>query len=67
MVDLSHDELVGLATIAGMRIPDEDVSNLTMRFNAVREALEELDHYPIGDVLALPTLPHPPKVPEQRR
>ena len=67
MVDVSNDELLGLAKVAGMSIPEEDVSTLTMRFNAVREALEELDHYPIGDVLALPTLPHPSALPEQGR
>jgi hypothetical protein len=42
-----------------MKIPEEDVEHLTLRFNALMESLEVLDQYPLDGELALPALPHP--------
>ncbi|HIM61527.1 MAG TPA: hypothetical protein EYM42_02180, partial [Dehalococcoidia bacterium] len=59
MADLTHDELLALARAAMMKIPEEDVEHLTLRFNALMESLEVLDQYPLDGELALPALPHP--------
>jgi hypothetical protein len=57
MIDLTEDHMLGMARIAGLHIPDEDVVPLTLRLNALLEASEVLDQFPLEDVLALPTLP----------
>ena len=53
MADLTEDGFSGLARIAGVHIPDEDLEPLTMRFNALLEALEVLERYPLDEVTAL--------------
>ncbi len=35
MADLSSEQLLGLARVARLSIPDQDVEHLTMRFNAL--------------------------------
>ena len=67
MIDLTEDQLLGMARIAGLHIPDEDVVPLTLRLNALLEASAALDQFPLEDVLALPTLPHPAALPVHQR
>ena len=67
MADLTQGELLALARIASLPIPDEDIEPLTFRFNAMLEAMEELGRHPIADVPALPALPHPHKLPSEGR
>ena len=67
MADLTQEELLALARIARLHIPDDDVEHLTIRFNALMEALEVLDQYPLDEVKALPTLAHPFELPSQQR
>ena len=43
MIDLTEDQMLGMARIAGLHIPDEDVGPLTLRLNALLEASEALD------------------------
>ena len=40
MADLTPDELLGLARIAKLNIPGEDLEPLTMRFNASTAVVE---------------------------
>ena len=49
MADLTQEQMLEMARIAGLRIPDEDVEHLTIRLNALLEASAVLDHYPLGD------------------
>lgn len=67
MPDITPDELRFIADIAGMRVLDEDVENLTWRFNALTQALASLDEQDMTDVLPLPALPHPRSLPERDR
>ena len=67
MADLSPDELLSVARIGRVSIPGEDLDQLTMRFNALLEALDVLDHYPLDEVKALPSLPHPFELPAHER
>ena len=67
MIDLTADQMLGMARIAGLHIPDEDVVPLTLRLNALLEASEALDQFPLEEVLALPALPHPSELPVQQR
>ena len=66
MVDLSQDEVLGLAKVAGMPIIPEDVEEVTLRLNALLETLTELDQLPLDGVQPLPALPHPGELPRQR-
>ncbi len=66
MVDLSQDEVLGLARVAGMPIIPEDVEEVTLRLNALLETLTELDQLPLDGVQPLPALPHPGELPRQR-
>ena len=59
MADLTEEQMLEMARVAGLRIPDEDVAHLTIRLNALLEASEVLDLYPLGELKALPSLPHP--------
>ncbi len=47
MADLSQEQMLGMARIAGLRIPEEDVEHLTIRLNALLEASAVLDEYPL--------------------
>ena len=67
MADLTQNELLALARTAQLRIPDEDVEHLTMRFNALMEAMEVLGQYPLDDIKALPSLAHPFELPFHSR
>jgi len=67
MADFTQEELLALARAAMMKIPEEDVEHLTLRFNALMESLEVLDQYPLDGVLALPALPHPFELASSRR
>ena len=67
MADVTQGELLALARIASLPIPDEDIEPLTLRFNAMLEAMEELEKHPIADVPALPSLPHPHGLPSAGR
>ncbi len=67
MADFTQDELLALARAAMMKIPEEDVEHLTLRFNALMESLEVLDQYPLDGELALPARPHPFELPKSRR
>ena len=67
MADLSQEQMLEMAHIAGLRIPDEDVEHLTIRLNALLEASAVLDQYPLEELKALPSLPHPFELPPRRR
>ena len=67
MIDLTEDPMLGMARIARLHIPDEDVAPLTLRLNALLEASQALDPFPLEEVLALPTLPHPSELPVHQR
>ena len=67
MADLSQEQMLEMARIAGLRIPDEDAEHLTIRLNALLEASVALDQYPLGDLKALPSLPHPLELPFRQR
>ncbi len=67
MADLTQEQMLEMARIAGLRIPDEDVEHLTIRLNALLEASEVLDQYPLGELKALPTLAHPFELPSRQR
>ena len=66
MADFTQEELLALARAAQMKLPEEDVEHLTMRYNALMESLEVLDQYPIVGELALPALQHPFELPASR-
>jgi Asp-tRNA(Asn)/Glu-tRNA(Gln) amidotransferase C subunit len=67
MPDLTKDEMLQLAKIAGISIVPEDVDELTLRLNAILEVLPplldsmELDG--IDGVRPLPALMHPIALP----
>ncbi len=67
MADLSQEQMLEMAHIAGPRIPDEDVEHLTIRLNALLEASAVLDQYPLEELKALPSLPHPFELPSRQR
>ena len=67
MADLSQEQMLEMARIAGLRIPDEDVEHLTFRLNALLEASAVLDQYPLEEWKALPSLPHPFELPSRQR
>ncbi len=67
MADLTHEELFALARTARLHIPDEDVEHLTMRFNALMEAMEVLGQYPLDEIKAIPSLAHPFELPFHQR
>ena len=66
MADFTQEELLALARAAQMKLPEEDVEHLTMRYNALMESLEVLDQYPLVGELALPALQHPFEMPASR-
>lgn len=59
IADLAEEQMLGLARVAGLRIPDEDVEHLTIALNALLEASAVLDKYPLEEFKALPSLAHP--------
>jgi len=63
---LTQEQMLEMARIAGLRIPDEDVEHLTIRLNALLEASAVLDQYPLGELKALPSLPHPFELPSRQ-
>ena len=67
MADLSQEQMLEMARIAGLRIPDEDVEHLTFRLNAILEASQVLDQYPLDELKALPSLAHPFELPSHQR
>ena len=67
MADLSQEQMLEMARIAGLRIPDEDVEPLTIRLNALLEASQVLDQYPLDELKALPSLAHPFELPSRQR
>ena len=67
MADLTQEQMLEMARIAGLSIPDEDVEHLTIRLNALLEASEVLGQYPLDELKALPSLPHPYELPSSRR
>ena len=67
MADLTEEQMLQMATVAGLRIPEEDVEHLTLRLNALLEASAVLDQYPLEEFKALPSLAHPFELPSQQR
>ena len=67
MADLSQEQMLEMANIAGLQIPYEDVEHLAFRLNALLEASQVLDQYPLDEVKALPSLAHPFELPSSRR
>ncbi len=66
MADLTEEQMVEMARVAGLRIPDEDVEHLTIRLNALLEASAELDKYPLEEFKPLPSLAHPFELPSRQ-
>ena len=66
MADFTQEELLALARAAQMKLPEEDVEHLTMRYNALMESLKVLDQYPLVGDLALPALQPPFEMPASR-
>jgi hypothetical protein len=67
MADLSQEQMLEMARMAGLRIPGEDVEHLTFRLNALLEACQVLDEYPIDELKAVPALAHPFELPSSKR
>ena len=67
MADLSQEQMLEMARVAGLRIVDEDVEHLTFRLNALLEASQVLDQYPLDELKALPSLAHPFELPSHQR
>ena len=67
MADLTQEHMLEMARVAGLPIPDEDVEHLTFRLNALLEASAVLDQYPLDELKALPSLPHPFELPSHQR
>ena len=67
MDDLTQEQMLGMARVAGLHIPGEDVEHLTFRLNALLEASEELDELPLDQFKALPSLAHPFELPPRSR
>ncbi len=67
MADLTEEQMLEMARVAGLRIPDEDVQHLTIRLNALLEASAVLDQYPLEEFKALPSLAHPFELPSHQR
>ena len=65
MASLSQENLLEMARVAGLRIPDEEVGHLTLRLNALLEASAVLDKYPLEEFKALPSLPHSFELPSR--
>ena len=63
MADFSQDEVLGLAKLAGVTIIPEDVEEVTLRLNAVREALADIEQLPLDGVQPIPAIPHPAALP----
>ena len=59
MIDLTEDQMLGMARIAGLHMPDEDVVPLTLRLNALLEASEALDQFPLEGRPGSPHTPSP--------
>ncbi len=67
MADLTQEQMLEMAHVAGLRIPEEDVEHLTIRLNALLEASAVLDQYPLEELKALPSQPHPFELPSHQR
>ena len=67
MADLTQEQMLEMARVAGLTIPDEDVEHLTFRLNALLEASAVLDEYPLDEIKALPSLAHPFELPPLQR
>ena len=67
MADLTQEQMLEMARVAGLLIPDEDGEHLTIRLNALLEASTVLDQYPLEDLKALPSLAHPFELPSRQR
>ena len=72
MADLTQEQMLEMARVAGLTIPDEDVEHLTFRLNALLEAsavllFNDADEYPLDEIKALPSLAHPFELPPLQR
>ena len=64
MSDLSQEQVQSHAQEAGITIIPEDLEEVTLRLNALREALAEVvDRLPLDGVQPIPALPHPEALP----
>ena len=64
MSDFSQEQVQSQAREAGITIIPEDLEEVTLRLNALREALAEVvDRLPLDGVQPIPALPHPAELP----
>ena len=50
MADLTQEQMLEMALIAGISIPHNAVAHLTTRLNALPEAPQVLNQYPAGGI-----------------
>ena len=63
MADLSQQEVLALAKIGRITVIPKDLEEVTLRLNALLEALSVLDTLPLDNVPAVPAVPHPQALP----
>ena len=56
MLDFTKEQVAGLLQAMGYNVPDPDLTEITHRYNAVVEVLQELDRLKVGS-----TEPWPPQ------
>lgn len=50
MVELAPEQVAAMAAAAGLPLPEDDLTEVTHRLNALLEALEGLDDLPLDEV-----------------
>ena len=56
--DLTRDEVAALLELQGYRIPDDELTEVTHRLNALMERMRELDALGLGEVEPWPVHPN---------
>jgi Asp-tRNA(Asn)/Glu-tRNA(Gln) amidotransferase C subunit len=56
MRELAEAEIKAFANASGIKVPEEDLPSLTIRFNGIMELLHSLEALPLYDVEPIPTL-----------
>jgi Asp-tRNA(Asn)/Glu-tRNA(Gln) amidotransferase C subunit len=56
MRELGKEEIKALAEASGVKVPEEDLPTLTVRFNGMMELMVQLEALPLEGVEPIPTL-----------
>jgi Asp-tRNA(Asn)/Glu-tRNA(Gln) amidotransferase C subunit len=56
MRELNEPEVRALAEASGISVPEEDLSQLTIRLNGMLRLLQSLEALPLSDIEPIPTL-----------